>query len=158
MDIEAEREEATMPKKHKINLSADERHQLADWVNKGKRSARSINRARMLLMADEGKTDQAIVESLGVSVSTVERTRRTWAEHGLSAALDEKPRPGRRRKLDGKQEAFLVALACSEAPEGRDEWSMQLLADKLVELGVVEQAISDETVRLRLKKMNLSRG
>lgn len=147
-----------MPKKYKVNLTADETQQLSAFVGKGKRSARSITRARILLMANEGKTDQAIVASLGVSVGTVERTRRKWSEGGLATALHDKPRPGRRPKVDGKQEAFLVALACSDAPEGRDEWSMQLLADKLVQLGVVEQPISDETVRLRLKKMTLSRG
>jgi hypothetical protein len=87
----------------------------------------------------------------------VERTRQRFVEEGFAAALAEKPRPGRDRKLDGKQEAFLVALDCSPAPEGHAKWSMQLLADRMVTLGLVE-ALSDETVRRRLKETNCNPG
>lgn len=88
---------------------------------------------------------------LGVGLSTVERTRKRFVEGGLEHALTDLPRPGKARKVDGKQEALLVALACSDPPEGRERWTMQLLAGRLVELGVVD-SISDETVRVMLKK------
>ena len=85
-------------------------------------------------------------------------TRKRYCEVGLPAALKEKSRPGNPRKLDGKQEALVVALACSEAPEGRSQWTMQLLADKLVELQIVDAPLSDETIRRTLKKTISSRG
>jgi transposase len=93
-------------------------------------------------------------------VSTVERVRKRFVEEGLEAALSERPRPGARRKLDGRQEAYLVALASSDPPEGKKYWSMQLLADSLVELEIVEEIsdVSDETVRRMLKKGTSSRG
>jgi transposase len=94
---------------------------------------------------------------LHIGHATVERTRQRFVEEGLAAALVEKPRPGGERKLDGKQEAFLVALVCSAPPVGRAKWSMQLLADRLVTLGMVE-TLSDETVRRRLKETNCSPG
>ena len=90
-------------------------------------------------------------------MSTVERTPKRFVEGGLERALNESPRPGGKRKLTGKQEAYLLALACSDPPEGKKRWSMQLLADRLVELEIVEE-ISDETVRRTLKKGTLSRG
>jgi transposase len=104
-----------------------------------------------LLLADEGRTDEEVAEALLTSVSTVERTRKRFVEGGIDQALNESPRPGGKRKLTGKQEAYLVALACSDPPEGKKRWSMQLLADRLVELEIVEE-ISDETVRRTLKK------
>jgi transposase len=94
---------------------------------------------------------------MNAAVTTVERTRKRFVEEGLEAALSERSRPGARRKLDGHQEAYLVALACSDPPEGKKRWSMQLLADRLVEVGMVEE-ISDETVRRTLKKGTLNRG
>ena len=107
------------------------------------------------MLSDEGRTDQAIADILHVDERTVVNTRKRWAEqHELS----DKPKRRRGRRLDGKQEARLVALTCREAPEGRSEWTMQLLADKLLTLGVVEEPVSDETVRRTLKKTNLSRG
>lgn len=96
-----------------------------------------------------------IAQLHGVRPLTVATTRRQWAEEKRIA---DKPKPGREKKLDGKQEAFLVALACSDAPDGRESWTMQLLADRLVELGVVDEPISDETVRRMLKKMNCNPG
>lgn len=150
-------------KRYKVSLSAAEREELLGLVNKGKGAARKLSHARILLMADEGErgpgwTDQQIVEGLNISHATVERTRQACVEEGLERALNHK-RPYRTRGqvLDGVAEAHLVKLACSVPPDGRDSWTMQLLADKLVELAVVEQ-VSDETVRTTLKKMTLSRG
>jgi transposase len=146
-----------MAKKYIINLTGDERAQLLALTKRGTVSARRLSRAHILLQADTGLSDDAIAQALHIGTATVERIRKRFVEDGLEAALSERPRPGGRRKLDGKQEAFLVALACSAPPEGRVCWTMQLLADRLVELQVVE-AISDETVRRTLKKMSSSRG
>ncbi len=115
------------------------------------------NRAHILLSADEARTDKHIAQALHTSPSTVERTRRRFVEGGLEHALNESPRPGGKRKLDGHKEAYLMALACSNPPEGKKRWSMQMLADRLVKLKVVDE-ISDETVRRMLKKGTLSRG
>jgi transposase len=134
-----------------IELTVEERQMLQQMSRKGKASAREIYRARILLMSASGQSDAEIRAALGVSQTTVWRTRKHYAEGGLAWALHEQPRPGGKRKLNGLQEAYLVALACSEAPSGRDCWTMQLLADRLVELGIVE-TISDETVRSVLKK------
>jgi transposase len=109
------------------------------------------------MLASAGKSDDEIRTVLATSVSTVGRIRRRFVEEGLDAALSERERSGAPRKLEGKQEAYLLAIACSAPPAGRDRWTLQLLADRLVELKVVP-AISDETVRLRLKKARLSPG
>jgi transposase len=109
----------------------------------------------MLLWSAEGKTDGEIAGLSGVVPLTVATTRERWAKEKRIA---DGAKPGRHKKLDGKQEAFLVALACSDAPEGRESWTLQLLADKLVELKIVENPISYETVRETLKKTNLSLG
>jgi len=112
-----------------------------------------LTRARILLLSAEGKTDTFVADALKVNPQTVRNIRKRFAEEGLEVALRERPRPGARPKLDAKGEAFLIALACSDPPEGREHWTMQLLADRLVELGVVD-SISDETVRRVLKKTN----
>jgi transposase len=139
-----------MPKKaHVIELSEIDRMELAAIVKSGRHKARTIQRAQSLLWSDGGKTDGEIAELQGVTPLTVARTRQRWVE---KHSLADKPRRGRDKKLDGKQEAFLVALACSDAPGERETWTMQLLADRLVELQVIEEAISDETVRRTLKK------
>jgi transposase len=139
-----------MPKKrHSIELSEIERIELEAIVRSGKQKARTRRRAQTLLWSDAGKTDTAIAELHGITPLTVAKTRQRWVEE---KSLEDKPRPGRGKKLDGKQEAFLVALACSDAPDGQETWTMQMLADKLVELGVIDEPISDETVRRRLKK------
>jgi transposase len=109
-------------------------------------------------MADEQKRDQDIAEALQIVPKTVAETRKRYCEVGLPEALYEKPRPGNPRKLDGKQEAFVVALACSEPPTGHSQWTMQLLADQLVALQIVDGTISDETVRRILKKTNSNPG
>lgn len=146
-----------MKKLYHVKLSAEERAELIDLSSKGKTSARKLNRARVLLLADEGKRDQEIRDAVGVKASFVERTRQRFAEGGLARALKDLPRPGRKPKLDGKQEAFLVALNCSDAPDGQETWTLRLLADRMVELQVVDE-ISHETIRQVLKKTSLSPG
>jgi transposase len=140
-----------MAKKYIVELTADEREHLKGFVSRGKQSARRLTRARILLLSDEGWTDEHIWTALQIGKCTVERTRQRFVEEGLEAALSERPRPGQPRKLNGKQEALLVALACSDPPKGHQKWTMQLLADRLVELKVVD-SIADETVRRVLKK------
>jgi transposase len=144
-------------KKYVVDLNEQEKERLEDLTTKGKSGAHKIRRARILLLADEGYIDKEIARALGAAVTTVERVRKRFVEEGLEAALSERPRPGATRKLDGHQEAYLVALACSDPPEGKKRWTMQMLADKLVRLEVVEE-ISDETVRRTLKKGASSRG
>ena len=144
-------------KKYVVDLSEDEKERLEELTTRGKSGARKIRRARILLLAHEGYIDKEIARALGAAVTTVERGRRRFVEEGLEAALSERPRPGAARKLDGHQEAYLVALACSDPPEGKKRWSMQMLADKLVELEVLDE-ISDETVRRTLKKGASNRG
>jgi transposase len=146
-----------MAKKYIINLAEDERAQLLALTKRGKVSARRLTRAHILLQADARLADESIAQALHIGTATVERVRKRCVEEGLEAALSERPRPGGQRKLDGRQEAFLIALACSTPPEGRQCWTMQLLADALVELQVVE-AISDETVRRMLKKTYSNHG
>jgi transposase len=146
-----------MKKVYVVDLTKEEKTDLLDLVGKGEARARKMNRAHILLLAEEARTDKDISQALHTSPSTVERTRRRFVEGGLDDALNESPRPGGRRKLDGHQEAYLVALACSNPPEGKNRWSMQMLADKLVELEVVDE-ISDETVRRTLKRGASSRG
>lgn len=139
-------------KKYRVKLEADEREQLLEMTRKGKIGARQMKRAQILLKADEGWKDAEIIKALNTNRSTVERTRKRLVEGGLDKALNEDPRPGQRVKLDGRAEAHLVAVTCSDAPGGREHWPLRLLADKLVELGVVE-SVSHETIRQTLKKM-----
>jgi transposase len=141
-----------MAKKYVVTLSDDERAQLVAFTKKGRVSARKLTRAHILLQAGAGAADHAIAAALHIGRATVERTRKRFVEEGVEAALSERPRPGGRPKLDGKQAALVVALACSTPPEGRTRWTMQLLANKVIELRVID-AISDETVRRTLKKM-----
>jgi transposase len=146
-----------MAKKYIVTLTDEERAQLHALTKRGTVSARRLTRAHLLLQADAGLSDDAIAQALHIGTATVERIRKRFVEEGLEAAVSERPRPGGQRKLDGRQEAFLIALACSMPPEGRQCWTMQILADKLVELQVID-AISDETVRRTLKKMPSSPG
>ena len=143
------------PQKYPVVLSEAEQADLEAVVKRGKHTRREIQRAQLLLWSAAAKTDLEIAELLEVNPLTVSKTRERWAKEKRIA---DAPKSGRKKKLDGKQEAFVVALACSDAPEGRSNWTMQLLADKLMELKVVEQPISDETVRVTLKKTTLSRG
>ena len=146
-----------MAKRYLVTLTAEERVQLLRLTKQGKVSARKLTRAHVLLQADAGVSDKAIAAALHIGIATVERLRKRFVEEDLDAALSERPRHGGRRKLDGTQEAFLIALACSTPPEGRQSWTMQLLAATLVAVQVVE-AISDETVRRTLKKTRSNRG
>jgi transposase len=142
---------------HVVELTPEDRARLVALTQKGKISARMLRRAHILLLADEGVKDEAIAATVRASVSTVERTRKVFAQSGVEKALVEKPRKGAPPRLDGRAEAYLVALACSDPPEGRQTWTMQLLADRMVELSIVPR-ISDETVRRTLKKTISSPG
>lgn len=151
-------------KKYKVMLTAEERQQLSELIAAGKAAAQKLAHARVLLKADAADggpawPDARIAEAVEVGVATIERIRQRFVEQGLEAALGRKKQdhPSRPRKLDGHAEARLIALACSAPPEGRKEWTMQLLADKLVELRVVD-AVCDETVRRALKKTRSSPG
>lgn len=147
--------------KYVVRLSDEERGRLEELVARGRVAKATRQRAQVLLRADQGPkgpggVDEAIVELVGVSLSTVHRVRQQFVEEGLEASLYRKPATNRRyRKLDGVQEAHLVALACSPPPAGRVCWTMQLLADKLVELEIVE-SIGREAVRTTLKKRRSS--
>jgi transposase len=141
-----------MPKKkYIVELEEEERKELIELTSKGKIGARKMKRAQILLKADEGLKDAEIMAALNTSRPTVERVRKRLVEGGLERALNDAPRPGKKKIMDDRQEAYLVALACSEAPEGHERWSLRLLSDKLVELEVVD-SISHETVRRTLKK------
>ena len=142
-----------MYKKYFVELGKDERKMLRQITRTGKQKARKIRWAHALLKADAGWTDEEISESLDISFPTVQRIRQRYVEDGLDVALgahSHKPRPYAQR-FDGKQEAQLIALACSKAPEGRTRWSLRLLTERVVHLGYVE-SVSHETVRKVLKK------
>lgn len=152
-----------MPKKYVVRLKTEERALLVDLTQQGQAPAKALTHARILLKADcadgqEGWTDEAIREALDVSVATVERVRHRYVTRGLQAAIARQARSRERsRRLDGKQEAHLMALACSEPPAGHARWTLRLLADRLVRLEYVEE-VSHETVRQTLKKTNSSPG
>ncbi|WP_083898857.1 helix-turn-helix domain-containing protein [Natronococcus jeotgali] len=139
-------------KKHIVNLSDEERSELEAFISTGEHRAEDITRARILLKADEGLTDPAICEHLDCSISTPYRTCKAYSERGLAALHRRKPDRDYEPKFDGRGEAHLIALACSEPPEGHSRWTYQLLADRLVTLEEIDlESISRETVRQRLK-------
>ena len=141
-----------MPKKtYRIQLSDEERNQLEEMTRKGTLKARQFKRAMILLKANEGLSDPQIMAAVRVSRPCVERIRKRFVVDGMERAMNEDPRPGQKRRLDGRAEASLIATACSDAPEGHKHWSLRLLAGKLVQLGLVE-TVSYETVRRTLKK------
>ena len=152
-----------MKKKYIVTLTEDERRLLRAMLSRGKAAAGKLSHARILLKADaasggRGWKDSAIAEALDVGRATVERVRKAFVEEGVEAALERrKPRRQYRRKLDGDGEAHMIALACSEAPEGRSRWTLRLLADRMVSLEYVD-AIGKDTVARALKKTNLSLG
>ena len=146
-----------MPAKYIVNLSNQEREYLYQIISKGKTTGRIVKRCQILLLADEGHSDETIATMLKAGESTVHRTRQRCVEEGLESAIKERRRKGRTKLLEGKAEAFLVATACSTPPQGRQSWTMELLADRLVELNLVEK-ISDETVRRTLKKTRSNLG
>jgi transposase len=141
----------TRSKQYEVVLSQAERTQLEAFTRKGIASARELRRARILLLAAEGRGDRDVAEAVGCCPATVAHIRRRCAEAGVEAALRDRPRPGAAPLLDGKGEAFLVALACTDPPAGAACWTMQVLAERLVALDIVDH-ISDETVRRTLKK------
>ncbi len=146
-----------MPHKYIVRLTTSERMELQQRVNTGKVAAYKRRHAQILLKADvsgqgDGWNDAQISEAFDISIRTVERTRQRLVEQGLDAALNRAQQTKtRRRRLDGEQEAYLIALSCSEPPDGRARWTFQRLADKMVELKYVE-TVSDETIRQVLKK------
>ena len=144
-----------MNKKYVVDLSAEERKELERLVRCGKDSARRIRWAQALLKADAGWTDQKISEAFDISIRTMQRIRQRFVEEGIRVALGartRKPKP-HTRKLDGEKEARLIALACSEPPQGHTRWTLRMLADRMVELCYVD-TVSHETVRRVLKKTN----
>ena len=152
-----------MVKQYLVRLSETERAELEALVKTGRAAARKRLHAQILLKADEGEhgpawSDAAVGQALEVGVRTVERVRQCLVEAGLETALNGRPQARYKNpKLDGEQEAQLIAIACSAPPAGRTRWTLRLLADRLVELAYVD-TVSYETVRQVLKKMNLSRG
>jgi transposase len=146
-----------MRKRWLVDLPDEERADLEALTRRGKAPARKVAHARVLLLASDGLTDEQIAMATGRSRSLVERTRKRFVSNGLEVALWDKPRPGKRAMLDERGRGTLTALACSNPPEGRTCWTMQLLANELVVRQVVP-SISDETVRRELKKTDSSRG
>jgi hypothetical protein len=150
-----------MPTKYHIHLSDEERQELESLIRRGESAARIQTRARILLLCDESqnaqKTTKEIASALLCCLPTITNIRRKFVEGGLANALYEQPRPGQKPKITGEIEAQLTLLACSAPPEGKARWTLQMLADKLVELELVD-SISDVAVMHRLKKMNLSLG
>lgn len=145
-----------MPKRNVVELTDDRRDILVRRED-GPLTRRQRNRVQILLRTDSGETDEEIADGLGDSVGTVANVRRRFTLGGLGAALDEKPRPGAKPLLDGKAEALIIATACSPVPEGRATWTARMLADRLVELQVVE-SVSEDTILRVLKKATSSRG
>ncbi len=143
--------------KYRVDLTDEEREHLLGLIGKGKHPARTLARARILLKADEGMGDEDVAAVLNVGYATVGRVRQRFVEEGLEHALKERAREGGKPKLDERQCAHLIAVACSEAPEGHDHWTLRLLANKVVELGFAE-SYSHEAVRRTLKKTTSSHG
>jgi transposase len=140
-----------------VSLPDEERQALQAYVNTGMHSARSIKRARILLLADEGKSDPAIARDVGVCKSTPFNIRRRYCQEGLQTALNEKPRPGKPRTITGRKIAHVIALACSKPPAGRQRWTLRLLADQVVALELLD-TLSPSTVWTLLKKTNSNPG
>ena len=143
--------------KHEVHLKEEERRKLIGIVSKGRNKAVVIQRAHILLKVDEGKTDAEISQMLYVSEQTIRRARQRFAQEGLQAALEDKPHPATGSELDEKQEARIIALACSEPPAGQVRWTLELLTQEVLKDGIVTH-LSPETVRLLLKKTNSNLG
>lgn len=144
-------------RKEKLNLSKAERQELQEIVRKGKNKARVITRARILLLSNEGRTDEQIAEALQIGRATVERIRRRAVRESVQIALVDRPRPGTEPKLNAKQEAQLIAIACSEPPPGQKRWTIRLLMEEVMQQKIVD-SISFETVRRVVKKTMSSLG
>lgn len=151
-------------RKHSIELSMEQRQELAGLLTSGKTTARSLQHAQILLKSDDGPdgakwTDAQLSQAYGVSPATIWRVRQRFLQEGLQAALDRRPQPERpeKRKIAGAQEAHLIALSCGPAPAGYQRWSVRLLADRFVVLDS-EEKVGRETIRRTLKKTNSNRG
>ena len=144
-----------MRKQNSVSLKEKERKMLQELISKGKEKARALTRCRVLLLADKGETDSKIIEALGTVRNTVRQARQRYVKEGINAAIYERPRSGAPKKFSGRQMARITALACSKAPQGHSRWSLRLLADKVVELKLVDD-ISYKTIERTLKKTNLS--
>ena len=140
-----------------VNLADEDRAYLNRLIRRGKTSARSLTRVRILLMADEGYSNKEIVEILKTTKPTIVQIKKRYSQEGLDSAINEKPRSGAPIKIDGTIEAQVTLIACSEPPEGRSSWTLQLIADKLVELEVVD-SISAMSIQRTLKKVKPSPG
>ena len=144
-----------MRKKNLVKLKLNDQKLLEQFITKGSQKARTITRARILLMANDGKADTQIIEALGTARNTIRTVRYRYVNQGLEAALNEQPRPGAPDKFTGRNRAKITAIACSRPPEGRSRWTLRLIADTMVELNMVDN-ISHHTVQRVLKKTNLS--
>jgi transposase len=143
--------------KREVHLKPEERDRLVKLVSQGYHQSNEIKRAYMLLHTDGGNTDEAIAHMLFCSEDSVRRTRIRYLNEGLNAALEDKPRSGREPALNAQQEAYLIALACSEPPTGQERWTLELLTQRMVDDEQIE-TLSPETVRLTLKKTNSNLG
>ena len=144
-----------MKVKNPVKLKAKERKLLKQLISRGNEKARKITRCRILLLADEGKNDTQIIQGLKVARNTIRQIRLRFVQEGLEAAINERLRPGAPKKFSGRQKAKITAIACSEPPQGRVRWTLRLIADRIVELEMVD-SISHQTVKNILKKTNLS--
>ena len=144
-------------RKEILELSEAERQKLQEIVRKGKNKVRVITRARILLLSDDGRTDQQVADALQIGRATVERIRRRAVREGVETALVDRPRPGSEPKLNAKQEAQLVAIACSEPPPGQKRWTIRLLMEEVMQQKIID-SISFETVRRIVKKTMSSLG
>jgi len=143
----------TMKVKNQVKLRQKERELLKQLISKGSEKARKMTRCRILLLAHEGKTDTQIIEALQVARNTIRQVRSRFVQEGLQAAINEQPRPGAPKRFTGRQKAKITAIACSDPPEGRNRWTLRLIADRAVKLEMVD-TISHQTVKRILKKTN----
>jgi transposase len=137
--------------KYEVKLKAEEEGYLLHLISQGKPSARKVTRARILLKAHQGQKDEYIATALEVSTATVSRTRQKYVEVDLDRAINDQAHAARPKKFNGKQEALIIATACSEVPDGHDHWTVRMLADRAVELELAE-SVAPETIRQVLKK------
>jgi transposase len=145
------------PSEYPVELTDDERAELEAFLQRGEQPVRAARRARILLMADDGVVEREIAEALGCSRPTAYQVRKRYHERGIDAVHRKQPDRNYERKLDGETEARLIALACSDPPEGRSRWTLRLLADELVTLDEIEfDSVAHETVRKTLKKTDCS--
>ena len=142
---------------HQVSLTDQECQELTSYLHKGVHASRVLNRVRVLLLADTGQSDETIATQVGVSMGTVYNLRRRFSGGGVDDALYEKPRPGHKPKVTARIEAKLCSMVCSDPPEGHSRWTLRLLADRLVELELID-SISHTAVADALKKMNLNPG